>query len=160
MDAYGYRMAEEIAFFQSEYFFEPYSTQTLEVIPAQPGTELGPIMWFVETEDILTLTPDDEKMGLIEVLGNQEGSVLVGALMVNGAYAECRVTIMKEDFPGDADSSNHLSAWDVLVLLQKEAGWDSGFNARNADVNNDDTVDLDDAMLILRKLSGEPVVLK
>lgn len=160
VDVYGYRLAEEIRFQKEEYVLTPSMEVNLEIIPMQADAELGPVMWIVENEDLLRCDTYEERPNALGVRGLYEGSTRVGAMLANGAYAECLVTIKYEAFPGDADRSKELDNRDVLLILQKEAGWEPNLHKENADVNDDGAVDMQDAFLILRKMNGEPVLLK
>lgn len=53
-----------------------------------------------------------------------------------------------EDVAGDADSNGTVNAADVLRVMQYDAGW--SVSVSNADVTNDGSVDLKDAVKILQ----------
>lgn len=54
--------------------------------------------------------------------------------------------------PGDADNDGAVTQYDVLSILQYEAGWDVPILEQNADVNDDAQVNTQDALLILEQL--------
>lgn len=65
-----------------------------------------------------------------------------------------------ERLPGDADDNGRVDAYDALLVMQYDAGWDVSVEKTNADVNANGSVDLDDAVLIFRYDAGENVTLK
>ena len=62
--------------------------------------------------------------------------------------------------PGDADDDGKVNAFDVLLLLQYEAGWNVSPETDNADVDASGGIAMDDILLILRYCAGEDVTLK
>ena len=54
--------------------------------------------------------------------------------------------------PGDADDDGAVTQYDVLSIMQYEAGWDVFILEQNADVNDDAQVNMQDALLILEQL--------
>ena len=62
--------------------------------------------------------------------------------------------------PGDADGSGVVDSYDVLRIMQYDAGWSVTVNDLNADVDGSGSVTLSDAVQILRYLAGEIASLK
>lgn len=62
--------------------------------------------------------------------------------------------------PGDVDDNGKVDAYDALLVLQYDAGWNVSLEKTNADVNANGGVDIDDAVLILLYGAGENVTLK
>lgn len=53
-----------------------------------------------------------------------------------------------EHIPGDADNNGTVNAYDALLVLQYDAGWN--IPAPEGDINGDGAVDINDAVLILQ----------
>lgn len=62
--------------------------------------------------------------------------------------------------PGDANDDGVFNVIDVLLVQQKNSGWNVTINADNADVNRDGAFNVVDVLMMLQKNSGWNVTLQ
>ena len=99
---------------------------------------------------------------IVQLGGSLVGTALLVAVLDNGAYATCTVTVVDPmpRIPGDANDDGSVDAKDALLIMQYVAGWNLSINGYLADVNADGKVTVEDAILIFQHDSGLDVELK
>ena len=85
------------------------------------------------------------------VYGVSPGTAVVLAMLENGVYNACIISVYDPDssIPGDVNMDGVVDGQDALRIMQYDAGWLMLINEKFADVNEDSTVDVQDALVIL-----------
>ena len=159
----GYFIVEEIQLSQTAIKLDVNRTAELWLLWDESAGETGEIAWAVENPTVVQIYgAQDSTPHIITVQGIKPGTSKVAAMLGNGAYAECIVTVYDADarIPGDANEDETVDLYDALLIMQYQAGWNLSINGRAADVNADGKVTIEDAILILQFDSGLDVELK
>lgn len=159
----GYKIVEEIRLNAEAVRIDVNQTAGLRLIWDEDAGELGEIAWFVQDTEVVQVNgAKDDTPHTVTVAGLKPGTSKVAAMLGNGAYAECVVTVYDADarIPGDANEDEKVDLHDALLIMQYAAGWNLSINGHAADVNADGRVSVDDAILIFQYDSGLDVELR
>ena len=103
---------------------------------------------------------DDAAAGSYTVEAFVETVVGSGSVTVEGSLTfTVEVPEAGDRVPGDANEDGMFDIIDLLMCLQKEAGWEVTINEDNADVNRDGMFDIIDLLMMLQKEAGWDVEL-
>ena len=116
------------------------------------------VYWFSEDTNIVTCHDHTTGRGGLHLRGVKPGVARVIAMVTEELYAVCYVEVYDPNarMPGDANKDGGVNLDDVLCILRQ----DSSINSSNANVNGDDVVDLDDALLMMQYCAGWSVSLQ
>lgn len=159
----GYFIVEEIQMRETAIKLDINRTANIELTWDETTGETGEISWASEDPDVVKiLSIQSGAPHIVTVQGLKPGTAKIAAMLGNGAYAECTVTVYDAGarIPGDTNDDESVDAWDALLILQNQAGWNISINGRAGDVNADSHITLDDAIMILQYASGLNVQLK
>ena len=159
----GYFIVEEIHMSQTAIKLDVNRTAELRLLWDEDAGETGEIAWAVEDPTVVQIYgAQDDSPHIITVHGLKPGTSKVAAMLGNGAYAECIVTVYDANarIPGDANEDEKVDLHDALLVMQYAAGWNVSINGRAADVNADGKVTIEDAILIFQYDSGLNVELR
>lgn len=159
----GYFIVEEIQLSQTAIKLDVNRTAELQLIWDENAGETGEIAWVAEDPTVVQIYgAQDSTPHTITVQGLKPGTSKVAAVLGNGAYAECVITVYDANarIPGDANEDGKVDVHDALLIMQYQAGWNLSINGNAADVNADGRVSLEDAILVFQHASGLNVELK
>lgn len=159
----GYFIVEEIRMSETSVRLDIDRTANIELLWDEAAGEPGEIAWASEDPSVVKiLGTQSGAPHIVTVQGLKPGTSKIAAMLGNGAYAECTVTVYDATarIPGDANEDEAVDARDALLIMQHQAGWNISINGRAGDVNADSHVTLDDAVMILQYASGLNVQLK
>ena len=158
----AYRIAEMISISPAELTVELGGSADVKIVNEDPGTEIPAVYWAADQENIIGCKTVVEGKLTNTVHGKMVGTALLVAVLDNGAYATCTVTVVDPmpRIPGDANDDGAVDAKDALLIMQYVAGWNLSINGYLADVNADGKVTVEDAILIFQHDSGLDVELK
>lgn len=164
MNASAYRLPDKIKFRDSTYTVnvgEHAQTEVEKDEAMVSSARVGELTWKVGDASIIRFDERYPSTGMPTVTGLKPGTTTLTATQPNGAKAVCTITVVDPNYlAGDADENHKVDANDALLIFQKEAGWSVSLNTSYADVNKDGSVNMEDAVLILRYAAGEDVTLK
>lgn len=134
---------------------------TVEVFHDELGAKFPAVYWLAEPEGILSFK-DVRQSAKNTITAQAPGNAVLMALLDNGAYAVCLVTVADPNarVPGDANADDVVDMMDAVRILQYDVGWNVEINLDNADVDADGAVTMADAVLILQYDVGWNVTLK
>lgn len=157
----GYKLPEMIAIEPEQVWLEPGEKLTLTLTSNDEFGGWGICYW--EASDTGIVTFDEFTQGRSNaVTAKAPGTVLVGAMLENGAAAFCLVNVYDPEnrLPGDVNEDGKVDKRDALIVMQYDAGWPVLINGWQGDVNADGKTNLQDAVLILKYDAGLDVQLK
>ena len=164
MNASAYRLPDKIKFRDSTYTVnvgEPAQTEVEKDEAMVSSARVGDLTWKVGDASIIRFDERYPSTGMPTVTGLKPGTTTLTATQPNGAKAVCTITVVDPNYlAGDADENHKVDANDALLIFQKEAGWSVSLNTSYADVNKDGSVNMEDAVQILRYVAGEDATLK
>jgi hypothetical protein len=141
----GYFIVEEIQLDKTEIKLDVNRTENLALQWDESAGETGDVAWVVEDTTVVRIYGDKHN---ISVEGLKPGVSKVVAMLGNGAYAECVVTVYDSTarIPGDANEDDKVDILDALLIMQYQAGWNLSINGNAGDVNADGKVTIEDAI--------------
>ena len=137
------------------------TSQSVEVLFDEAGSEIRGVYWAAETEGIVSFK--EYTSGTKNYLkANAVGLTLIMAILDNETYALCLVNVYDPNarIPGDADDNRLVNIYDALTILKHLSGETVDINLSNAEVTGDGQLSVQDAMLIMKKGAGWNVTLK
>ena len=158
----GYKLSEAIHISESVLRLAVGEFANIQVVNDEAGALLGDYVVVAEDETVATVTSYVPSENRYTVSAVKPGTTMVVAMLLNGTYATCEVTVYDPDarVPGDVNEDGKINSRDALAILRYAAGQDVSINTANADVNEDGKINSRDALAILRYAAGQDVVLK
>ena len=158
----GYKLSEAIHISESVLRLAVGEFANIQVVNDETGALLGDYVVVAEDETVATVTSYVPSENRYTVSAVKPGTTMVVAMLLNGTYATCEVTVYDPDarVPGDVNEDGKINSRDALAVLRYAAGQDVSINTANADVNEDGKINSRDALAILRYAAGQDVVLK
>lgn len=116
-----------------------------------PGCVVEEVLWYAEPEGVVRMNEYSEST-VNTVRAAAPGTAVILAVLENGAYGACVVSVYDPDAdtPGDVNMDRLVDAQDALLLMQYSAGWNPEINETLADINADNAIDVQDALVILQ----------
>ena len=158
---YGFKLPDEIWLEPEIIDLALGTSQSVEVLFDEAGSEIRGVYWAAETEGIVSFK--EYTSGTKNYLkANAVGLTLIMAILDNETYALCLVNVYDPNarIPGDADDNRTVNIYDALTILKHLSGETVGINLSNAEVTGDGQLSVQDAMLIMKKGAGWNVTLK
>lgn len=158
---YGFKLPDEIWLEPEIIDLALGTSQSVEVLFDEAGSEIRGVYWAAETEGIVSFK--EYTSGTKNYLkANAVGLTLIMAILDNETYALCLVNVYDPNarIPGDADDNRTVNIYDALTILKYLSGETVGINLSNAEVTGDGQLSVQDAMLIMKKGAGWNVTLK
>ena len=158
---HGYRMPERISLTPAVVELARGEEMKLTVQWEDDTAQVKTVYWIAEDETIFSY--DENSTSLSNTItARNAGTAQIMALLDNGAYAICDVTVYDPHarIPGDANEDGVVDLRDALLVMQHEAGWPVSINGYAADVDADGKLDLADALLLLQYGAGLNVELR
>ena len=158
---YGFKLPDEIWLEPEIIDLALGTSQSVEVLFDEAGSEIRGVYWAAETEGIVSFK--EYTSGTKNYLkANAVGLTLIMAILDNETYALCLVNVYDPNarIPGDADDNRLVNIYDALTILKHLSGETVDINLSNAEVTGDGQLSVQDAMLIMKKGAGWNVTLK
>lgn len=123
----------------------------LSVRHEDPGCVVEEVLWYAEPEGVVRMNEYSEST-VNTVRAAAPGTAVILAVLENGAYGACVVSVYDPDAdtPGDVNMDRLVDAQDALLIMQYSAGWSPEINEELADINADNAIDVQDALVILQ----------
>ena len=123
------------------------------------GTPAGPVA--LESGKVGTVTFTVSDTAVAGQTYTVEAYKKDGSITVEGSITfTVAGTTTGNRVPGDANDDGVFNVIDVLLVQQKNSGWNVTINADNADVNRDGAFNVVDVLMMLQKNSGWNVTLQ
>lgn len=97
LDVHGYRLAQEIRFYEQEYTVYVGENVQTEVTTTEMGYGLGTVTWTVGDPEIITFTESLPQTGMPTATGVKEGVTTLTATLINGVSATCTIRVTKPE---------------------------------------------------------------
>jgi len=114
----AYRLPDRISFWEPEITLQPGESKQVELHIAEQGYQLGSITWSVKGDSgavrFMEYNPDT---GRPTVTALKEGTATLRAVLLNGAAAECRITVTAGEKPLEPPQSISLSTENRIRAL-------------------------------------------
>lgn len=158
----GYKLSEAIHLSDSALRLAVGEHANIQVVNDETGSLLGDYVIVSENEavaEVLEYIPSENRY---TVIAGEPGNTVIVAMLLNGAYATCEVTVYAPNarVPGDVNEDGKINSRDALAVIRYAVGQSVSINTANADVNADGKINSRDALAIIRYAVGQDVVLK
>jgi len=157
----GYKLPETIRVEPDQIWLELGKSQTVKAVTDEADSKIKTVYWLAEDEGIVSFSETSGSKGTT-FKAVAVGNTRVAAMLDNGVYAMCTVTVYDPNGrkPGDANEDGKVDIHDALLVMQYDAGWNVKLNGYAADVNADGRVNNQDGLLIIQACAGLDVELK
>lgn len=158
----GYKLSEAIHMSESALRLAVGEFANIQVVNDEAGSLLGDYVIVSENESVATVLDYIPSENRYTVIAGEPGTTVIVAMLLNGAYTTCEVTVYDPNarVPGDVNEDGKINSRDALAVIRYAVGQSVSINTANADVNADSKINSRDALAIIRYAVGQDVVLK